>query len=138
VGRLAQWRIHWLQKPTQQTQLITATSRCRNGIDKRHTGGYIIIMSEKALFIKEQTMYKIDSIDKLELYQTSTDKRVSATSLGITSLQDYEDKYDDLFDEGWSVYFDVNFWHESKETDKFIDPDNYDEVRRFDREDFGF
>jgi len=95
-------------------------------------------MSEKALFIKEQTMYKIDSIDKLELYQTSTDKRVSATSLGITSLQDYEDKYDDLFDEGWSVYFDVNFWHESKETDKFIDPDNYDEVRRFDREDFGF
>ena len=44
MGRLAQWRIHWLQKPTQQTQLITATSRCRNGIDKRHTGGYIIIM----------------------------------------------------------------------------------------------
>ena len=95
-------------------------------------------MSEKALFIKEQTMYKIDSIDKLELYQTSTDKRVPATSLGITSLQDYEDKYDDLFDEGWSVYFDVNFWHESKETDKFIDPDNYDEVSSFEREDFGF
>jgi hypothetical protein len=95
-------------------------------------------MSKKALFIKEQTLYKIDSIDKLELYQTSTDARVPATSLGITSLQDYEEKYDDLFDEGWSVYFDENLWAESKETDKFIDPDNYDEVSSFEREDFGF
>ena len=95
-------------------------------------------MSKKALFIKEQTIYKIDSIEKLELYQDDTDERVSATSLGITSLQDYQDKYDDLFDEGWAVYFDENLWAGSKETDKFIDPDNRNEVRQFEREDFGF
>jgi|DEB0MinimDraft_10_1074344.scaffolds.fasta_scaffold62836_2 hypothetical protein len=95
-------------------------------------------MSKKALFIKEQTIYKIDSIEKLELYQDDTDERVSATSLGITSLQDYEEKYDDLFDEGWAVYFDENLWAGSKETDKFIDPDNRNEVRQFEREDFGF
>ena len=95
-------------------------------------------MSEKALFIKEQTIYKIDSIEKLELYQDDTDERVSATSLGITSLQDYEEKYDDLFDEGWAVYFDENLWAGSKETDKFIDPDNHNEVSQFEREDFGF
>lgn len=95
-------------------------------------------MSKKALFIKEQTIYKIDSIEKLELYQDDTDERVSATSLGITSLQDYEEKYDDLFDEGWVVYFDENLWAGSKETDKFIDPDNRNEVRQFEREDFDF
>ena len=95
-------------------------------------------MSKKALFIKEQTIYKIDSIEKLELYQDDTDERVSATSLGITSLQDYEEKYDDLFDEGWAVYFDENLWAGSKETDKFIDPDNRNEVRQFEREYFGF
>ena len=95
-------------------------------------------MSKKALFIKEQTTYKIDSIEKLELYQDDTDERVPATSLGITSLQDYEEKYDDLFEEGWMVYFDNNLWAGSKETDKFIDPDNYDEVSSFEREDFGF
>lgn len=95
-------------------------------------------MSKKALFIKEQTIYKIDSIEKLELYQDNTDERVSAASLGITSLQDYEEKYDDLFDEGWAVYFDENLWAGSKETDKFIDPDNRNEVRQFEREDFDF
>lgn len=95
-------------------------------------------MSKKALFIKEQTIYKIDSIEKLELYQDNTDERVSAASLGITSLQDYEEKYDDLFDEGWVVYFDENLWAGSKETDKFIDPDNRNEVRQFEREDFDF
>jgi hypothetical protein len=95
-------------------------------------------MRKKALFIKEQTIYKIDSIEKLELYQDDPDERVSATSLGITSLQDYQDKYDDLFDEGWAVYFDENLWAGSKETDKFIDPDNHNEVSQFEREDFGF
>ena len=34
-------------------------------------------MSKKTLFIKEQTIYKIDSIEKLELYQDDTEKRVS-------------------------------------------------------------
>lgn len=83
-------------------------------------------------------MYKIDSIEKLELYQDDTDERVPATSLGITSLQDYEEKYDDLFEEGWMVYFDNNLWAGSKETDRFIDPDNHNEVSQFEREDFGF
>jgi len=95
-------------------------------------------MSKKALFIKEQTIYKIDSIDKLEFYQDNTDERVSASSLGITSLQDCEEKYDNLFDEGWAVYFDENLWAGSKETERFIDPDNYDEVNQFDRESFGY
>jgi hypothetical protein len=106
--------------------------------DKRHTGGYLITMSEKALFIKKQTIYKIDSIKKLELYQDDTKKRVSASSLGITSLQDFEEKYSDLFEEGWAVYLDDNFWAGSKATDEFIDPDNYDEVSRFEREGFDF
>jgi hypothetical protein len=95
-------------------------------------------MSEKAIFIKEQNLYKIDSIDKLELWQDSTDNRVPATSLGITSLKDFEDNYDDLFEAGWAIYFDDKFWAEGKETDAFIDPDNYDEVSRFDKEPFGF
>jgi hypothetical protein len=29
-------------------------------------------------------------------------------------------------------------WAGSKETDKFIDPDNHNEVSQFEREDFGF
>lgn len=91
-------------------------------------------MSKKALFIKEQTIYKIDSIEKLELYQYDTKERVPATSLGITSLKDFEDKYDDLFEEDWAIYFDDNFWAGSTETSEFIDPDNRDEVSRFDRE----
>lgn len=95
-------------------------------------------MSEKAIFIKEQTIYKIDSIDKLELYQYDTKERVPATSLGITSLKDFEDKYDDLFEEDWAIYFDDNFWAGSKETSEFIDPDNHDEVSRFDRESISY
>jgi hypothetical protein len=95
-------------------------------------------MSKKALFIKEQTIYKIDSIEKLELYQYDTEERVPATSLGITSLKDFEDKQDDLFDADWAVYFDDEFWVESKGAERFIDPDNYDEVRQFDRESFGY
>ena len=95
-------------------------------------------MSEKALFIKEQTIYKIDSIEKLELYQDDTEKRVSASSLGITSLQDFEEKYDDLFEEGWVVYLDDNFWAGSKATDKFIPIIMMNEVSSFEREGFDF
>jgi hypothetical protein len=95
-------------------------------------------MSKKALFIKEQTIYKIDSIENLELYQYDTEERVPATSLGITSLKDFEDKYDDLFDADWAIYFDDKFWAGSKETERFIDPDNYEEVSQFDRESFGY
>jgi hypothetical protein len=93
-------------------------------------------MSKKALFIKEETIYKIDSIDKLELYQYDTDERVPATSLGITSLKDFEDKYDDLFEQDWAIYFDDELWAGSKETERFIDPDNHEEVSRFEREPF--
>ena len=95
-------------------------------------------MTEKAIFIKEQTIYKIDSIDKLELYQYDTEERVPATSLGITSLKDFEDKYDDFFDADWAIYFDDNFSEGSKETERFIDPDNHDEVSLFDRESFDY
>lgn len=95
-------------------------------------------MSKKALFIKEETIYKIDSIDKLELYQYDTEERVPATSLGITSLKDFEDKYDDLFEADWAIYFDDKFWKGSKETERFIDPDNRDEVYQFEREPFHY
>ena len=95
-------------------------------------------MSKKVLFIKEQTIYKIDSIEKLELYQYDTEERVPATSLGITSLKDFEDKYDDLWEADWAIHLDDNFSVGSKETDKFIDPDNYEEVSQFDRESFGY